>query len=449
MSPSIPADGTRRAGTRRRLHPDESVAREGGDGVGVERLERPLAVGRRGAGSPRAAAGTSPRTAPACAAARSAGRATGTSAASGHSPQRGTRARQTVAPRSISACAAADENVVPGPLRDAAHVDVDGQDVAAERKARDGVGGVAPDAGQLGQVVRPAVRRDVLRRTVQVERAPVVAEPLPLPDHVGRRGARERLDRRPALEPALPARYDARRPASAAPSPRDEDRVRIARPPPGEVAPALLEPEKQILHGRERSGRASRYSVPRYVFRAHEPAGRKGLMLTYVARRLLYSIPVLIVSTFLSFTFISLAGDPTANLRANPKFSAITMQHLQHTYHLDRSIPVRYGYWVEDVFTHKLGTSLTTSQPIWPDIKRTFGHTGAGDPPRRDACDHPRDRRRDLLGDAPVLDLRLLLHVVQLPRLRDADVLARAAAPDPVRRHLSQVARAASSTPPA
>ena len=99
-------------------------------------------------------------------------------------------------------------------------------------------------------------------------------------------------------------------------------------------------------------------------------------MLTYVARRLLYSIPVLIVSTFLSFTFISLAGDPTANLRANPNFSAITMQHLQHTYHLDRSIPVRYGYWVEDVFTHKLGRSLATSQPIWPDIKRTLGHTG-------------------------------------------------------------------------
>jgi peptide/nickel transport system permease protein len=52
------------------------------------------------------------------------------------------------------------------------------------------------------------------------------------------------------------------------------------------------------------------------------------------------------------------------------------MQHLQHTYHLDRSIPVRYGYWVEDVFTHKLGRSLITSQPIWPDIKRTLGHTG-------------------------------------------------------------------------
>jgi peptide/nickel transport system permease protein len=98
-------------------------------------------------------------------------------------------------------------------------------------------------------------------------------------------------------------------------------------------------------------------------------------MLAYCARRVLFSIPVLVVSSFLSFTFISLAGDPTANIRASPNYSAVTMQHLQHVYHLDRSIPVRYGYWVQDVFEHKLGSSLRTAQPIWPDITRTFGHT--------------------------------------------------------------------------
>jgi len=36
---------------------------------------------------------------------------------------------------------------------------------------------------------------------------------------------------------------------------------------------------------------------------------------------------------------------------------------------------VRYWFWVKDVFEHKLGTSLVTSQPIWPDISRTMGHT--------------------------------------------------------------------------
>jgi peptide/nickel transport system permease protein len=98
-------------------------------------------------------------------------------------------------------------------------------------------------------------------------------------------------------------------------------------------------------------------------------------MLTYILRRVMYSVPVLIVSTFLSFTFISLAGDPTSNIRSNPQFSTLTLKHLQHEYHLDRSIPVRYGYWVEDIFQHKLGRSLKTSQPIWPDIRRTIGHT--------------------------------------------------------------------------
>ena len=72
-------------------------------------------------------------------------------------------------------------------------------------------------------------------------------------------------------------------------------------------------------------------------------------MLTYITRRILYSIPVLIVSTFLSFTFVSLAGNPTDNLRANPQFSVITYNNLQHKYHLDRAIPVRYWFWVKDV----------------------------------------------------------------------------------------------------
>ena len=98
-------------------------------------------------------------------------------------------------------------------------------------------------------------------------------------------------------------------------------------------------------------------------------------MLTYITRRVLYSIPVLIISTFLSFTFVSLAGNPTVALRANPRFSVNTIHNIELKYHLNRSIPVRYGYWVQDVFTHKLGRSLSTYQPLWPDITRTLGHT--------------------------------------------------------------------------
>ena len=98
-------------------------------------------------------------------------------------------------------------------------------------------------------------------------------------------------------------------------------------------------------------------------------------MLTYIARRVLFSIPVLILSTFFCFAFISLAGDPRQNLLSNPKFSREHYAALAHTYHLDVSIPVRYWYWVQDAFEHRLGSSLLTSQPIWPDLTRVMGHT--------------------------------------------------------------------------
>jgi peptide/nickel transport system permease protein len=98
-------------------------------------------------------------------------------------------------------------------------------------------------------------------------------------------------------------------------------------------------------------------------------------VLTYITRRILYSIPVLIISTFLCFLFVSYAGNPTGLLRSNPRFSPITLQHIIHEQHLDRPILERYWFWVQDVFTHKLGVSLQTFQPIWPDLVRTGGHT--------------------------------------------------------------------------
>src|SRR5438105_1069297 len=98
-------------------------------------------------------------------------------------------------------------------------------------------------------------------------------------------------------------------------------------------------------------------------------------MLTYIARRILYGIPVMFLSTFLSFVFVSYAGNPVGNLRNNPKISQNTLHLIMIHNHLDRSVPVRYWFWLQDVVTHKLGNSLLTLQPIWPDITRTLGHT--------------------------------------------------------------------------
>lgn len=81
-------------------------------------------------------------------------------------------------------------------------------------------------------------------------------------------------------------------------------------------------------------------------------------MATYVIGRVLYSIPVLLASSFLIFSLISLSSDPLAPLRGNPRFSPQTTPHLTAHYHLNQPIPVRYGYWLKDVVLHKGGNSL-------------------------------------------------------------------------------------------
>jgi peptide/nickel transport system permease protein len=98
-------------------------------------------------------------------------------------------------------------------------------------------------------------------------------------------------------------------------------------------------------------------------------------MLTYIARRVLYSIPVLFFSTFFSFLFVSYAANPLVSARSNPRLSPHLLQLLIHQNHLDKPVVVRYFYWVEAIFTDKLGKSLITLKPIWPDITRTMGHT--------------------------------------------------------------------------
>ena len=98
-------------------------------------------------------------------------------------------------------------------------------------------------------------------------------------------------------------------------------------------------------------------------------------MLVYITRRVLYSVPVLIVSTFISFAAVSLGGDPLGQLRLIPRISQNTLHNLTLQYHLNDSIPLRYWYWVENLFTHKFGTYLLSEQPLWPDITRTLGHT--------------------------------------------------------------------------
>ncbi len=98
-------------------------------------------------------------------------------------------------------------------------------------------------------------------------------------------------------------------------------------------------------------------------------------MLVYITRRILYSIPVLIATTFITFAAVVKAGNPVEQLKINPRVDKNTIHLLILKDHLNRSIPVQYWFWIKNVFTHHFGYYLIGQQPIWPDITRTLGHT--------------------------------------------------------------------------
>ena len=132
-----------------------------------------------------------------------------------------------------------------GAFLDAVHVGVDRQDVSPEREVPDRRRRVRPDAGELGEIVRPALGRDLLRGTMEIQAAAVVAEPLPLPDDVRRRSSGERCDCRPPLQPGEITRDHALDLRLLQHHLRDEDRVRVLRPPPWQVASVLCKPGEQ------------------------------------------------------------------------------------------------------------------------------------------------------------------------------------------------------------
>jgi peptide/nickel transport system permease protein len=95
----------------------------------------------------------------------------------------------------------------------------------------------------------------------------------------------------------------------------------------------------------------------------------------YVVRRLLYSAAVLVAASFLVFTFVTISGDPLAQLRITPNVSEQSKQNIIDRKHLDDPVYVRYGYWARDAVTNQFGTTLLGDRPILPDLWRVMKNT--------------------------------------------------------------------------
>src|SRR6266568_5531443 len=96
-------------------------------------------------------------------------------------------------------------------------------------------------------------------------------------------------------------------------------------------------------------------------------------MLTHVTRRLAYSIPVLIIASFLLFAFVRVTFDPTARLRASRDPAAVERERTRLG--LDKPIIVQYKDWITKFVQGDWGESSRTRERVFPTIRRALWTT--------------------------------------------------------------------------
>jgi peptide/nickel transport system permease protein len=87
-------------------------------------------------------------------------------------------------------------------------------------------------------------------------------------------------------------------------------------------------------------------------------------VLTFLGQRLLQVIPTLFFVSIIIFSLQQLLpGDPALTMAGEDRDPAVIAQ-IRQQYHLDRSLPVQYVYWVRGVLTGNLGESMRIKQPV-------------------------------------------------------------------------------------
>jgi peptide/nickel transport system permease protein len=89
-------------------------------------------------------------------------------------------------------------------------------------------------------------------------------------------------------------------------------------------------------------------------------------MRTFVLRRLLQLVPLLLAITTLTFVLLKLApGDYLTTLTENPQVSTATIDAMRHRFGLDRSWTVQLVLYLRNVLLHlDLGESFSRHQPV-------------------------------------------------------------------------------------
>jgi peptide/nickel transport system permease protein len=99
-------------------------------------------------------------------------------------------------------------------------------------------------------------------------------------------------------------------------------------------------------------------------------------MSSYIIRRFIISIPLLLAMTFVTFLFIQIApGNFFDTLKLNPQISEETIQRYESQYSLDKPILIQYINWLKGILRLDLGYSFFYNAPVIKIIKSRLLNT--------------------------------------------------------------------------
>ncbi|MDY7577204.1 ABC transporter permease [Herbaspirillum sp. RTI4] len=98
-------------------------------------------------------------------------------------------------------------------------------------------------------------------------------------------------------------------------------------------------------------------------------------MISYLIRRILYAMPIMLGVAFLCFMLVHIApGDPLSSILP-PDASVDLRNQLMELYGFNRSYPEQFFSWIIRAFHGDLGSSIATGRPVAEEVFKAVGNT--------------------------------------------------------------------------
>lgn len=98
-------------------------------------------------------------------------------------------------------------------------------------------------------------------------------------------------------------------------------------------------------------------------------------MFRYIFKRIINSIPLIIVITMLCFTLISLAPYDAIDAMTTPKMSQELIDIIRHKYGYDQPVYIRYVRWLGGLINGNFGYSIVNGTSIYNDLAARLPNT--------------------------------------------------------------------------